>query len=149
MYSVVIEWFALLLPMEIYFCPEWLLGKLPLRPEHKIHVGYMLSSLLALAFVFLAQSVPHICLMQVCFGLPCPGCGITHALRALLAGNWQASLAANPAGIMIALCLIFQLLARPFAIFHSTFSFSVQRGSRILSMVACGTILIHWLFQLL
>ncbi len=135
--------------MELYFCPDWLLGKLPLQPENKIHVGYILSSLFALAFVFLVPWIPHVCLMQVCFGLPCPGCGITHALRALLTGNWQASLAANPAGIMIALCLIFQLIARPLAIFHSTFSLFVQRGSRISGVVACGATLVHWLFQLL
>jgi Protein of unknown function (DUF2752) len=135
--------------MEIYFFPDWLLKKLPLQPVQQIHAGYFFSSLLALAFVYLVQWIPHVCLMQVCFGLPCPGCGITHSLRALFAGQWQASRAANPAGMVIALCLAFQLVARPFAVFHSTSSVFVERGSRVLGTVACGTILIHWLFQLL
>jgi Protein of unknown function (DUF2752) len=146
----VFQWFAQSKPdMEIYCCPNWLLKRLPLKPIQQVHAGYFLSALLAMAFVFLVQWIPHVCLMRICFGLPCPGCGITHSLRALFAGQWHASWTANPAGITIALCFIFQVIARPLAILNSTCSVPTQWGSRILGTVAFGTILIHWFWQLL
>lgn len=148
MYPFVFQCLAAHPDMEIYICPNWLIKKLPLQPPQQIHAGYLFSALFALLFVFVMQWIPHVCLMRVCFGIPCPGCGITHSLKALATGHWQASRTANPAGLAVGLCFVFQLVARPLAIAHIEFSTFVHRGSRILGAIACGVILIHWLFQL-
>lgn len=39
------------------------------------------------------------CLFRALTGLPCPGCGMTHAWRALLHGDWLASWRFHPLGI--------------------------------------------------
>jgi Protein of unknown function (DUF2752) len=36
------------------------------------------------------------CPLHAATGLPCPGCGTTRAIEALLAGEWSAALALNP-----------------------------------------------------
>lgn len=41
------------------------------------------------------------CLAQRLFGIPCPGCGITRSVAALLRGDLRAALTANPAGLVV------------------------------------------------
>jgi hypothetical protein len=67
---------------------------------------------IALAVVYVAWnafwlSLGHVApsLMVALTGLPCPTTGMTRALRALGAGNWQLSLACNPLTVpILALC---------------------------------------------
>jgi hypothetical protein len=32
------------------------------------------------------------CVVRLCLGIPCPGCGLSRAIAALLQGDWQSSL---------------------------------------------------------
>ncbi len=42
---------------------------------------------------------PTLCLFKLLTGIPCPGCGITHALLAAFRGQWAASAAYHPLGL--------------------------------------------------
>ncbi|MBO7069281.1 MAG: DUF2752 domain-containing protein [Bacteroidaceae bacterium] len=42
------------------------------------------------------------CLTRFLFNIPCPSCGTTRAIRALLHGEWLKSLYYNPLGILLA-----------------------------------------------
>lgn len=54
------------------------------------------------------------CPLRTTTGVPCPLCGMTTAVKAVLAGHVQASVAANPFGI-VAVLLAVALLLRPSA----------------------------------
>jgi len=46
------------------------------------------------------------CVFKRFFGIECPACGITHAVRAMLAGNFAASFDIHPAGPLITILLL-------------------------------------------
>src|SRR3954462_15329806 len=106
--------------MEIYLCQEWLFGWMKRRgfadERARVHIGYFLSNLMVLALLPLAHLVPHFCVFRSLTGLPCPGCGVTHALLLALSLDIRGSLAANPAGLLIAAVMLLQLCFRPLAI---------------------------------
>lgn len=54
------------------------------------------------------------CPLRTLTGVPCPLCGMTTAVKAVLAGHIQASVAANPFGIAAVLVAVV-LLLRPSA----------------------------------
>ncbi len=134
--------------MEIYLCPEWLLGWMGRRgivdARARVHAGYLLSNLLVVALVPLVPLVPHFCVMQTLFGVPCPGCGVTHALLLAFGLHFRGSIAANPAGLVIASTIGFQLVARPWAMMNPEASTLVSRVSAWLGRIAVGCLLAVW-----
>lgn len=42
------------------------------------------------------------CLLKTATGIPCPSCGLTRATLAMIRGDWFASLAFHPLGIVFA-----------------------------------------------
>ncbi|MFZ1083227.1 MAG: DUF2752 domain-containing protein [Candidatus Kryptoniota bacterium] len=52
------------------------------------------------------DSLPTFCLFKEVTGIPCPSCGTTRSLIALISGNIKESLLINPFGPMMALALI-------------------------------------------
>jgi hypothetical protein len=48
----------------------------------------------------------NICVLKNTTGLPCPACGTTRSLEALLHGEWLTSLVINPLGWLAALGLL-------------------------------------------
>jgi len=50
--------------------------------------------------------------MRTLTGVPCPGCGMTTAVKAVLAGHVRSSVGANPFGL-IAVLIAVVLIARP------------------------------------
>jgi hypothetical protein len=71
------------------------------RKTRLIHAGGWALSLLILGAFVLLGFVP--CTFALVFGLPCPGCGTTRALRALLEGDVARALHLNPLGPVVAL----------------------------------------------
>ena len=55
----------------------------------------------------------ELCPFHAWSGLPCPGCGLTHAFRALAHGDLAAAWAANPFGLPLFL-LTLALASAPF-----------------------------------
>jgi hypothetical protein len=47
------------------------------------------------------------CLVPIVTGYPCPTCGMTTAVAFAADGRWIRSFQAQPAGLMLALCIIF------------------------------------------
>ena len=71
--------------------------------------------LLGVPAVFLAaRLLPHlpgvaemnVCAVRGFLGVPCPGCGLTHAFIALAQGDLRGSVDAHPLGVVIALWLL-------------------------------------------
>ena len=48
----------------------------------------------------------EVCLFKYVTNIPCPSCGATRAVVALLAGNFLTALTINPMGIIIALIML-------------------------------------------
>jgi hypothetical protein len=101
----------------------------------------VLSGLLHLAGYSLAAALPGLplCPFKAVTGLPCPGCGITHAFLALgrldLAGAWAANPLVFPLSVLVALC-------------------ALGRTPRVLSsskvtLPALAGVLVFWCFRLL
>jgi hypothetical protein len=135
--------------MEIDLCPRWVLSKLSVPERDQIHLSLLFSTLFALAVLPLAIFIPHFCLMQRFLGIPCPGCGILHAMMAILTLNPAAAWHSNPAGFAVALDLGFQLVARPLAILMPHTGESVCVASRFISKFGLASLLSVWIVRLI
>lgn len=87
--------------------------------------------------------LPHVlgdpglpCLLRMATGVPCPFCGLTTSVKAVLSGNFGDGFAANPVGL-IAVVTAIALLLRP----------SWQRLS-LPALVPAAGVALSWLFQL-
>lgn len=138
--------------MEFYFCPAWLFDGLGGRwiPDTRVrlHAAYFASNLLLVLVLPLAHLLPHLCLMQALFGIPCPGCGITHALLLGFALHFRESLAANPAGLALAATIGFQLVGRPWAIVDRRASSLVSSISGWLGSISVVCLSAAWISTL-
>lgn len=99
--------------MEIALFPEWLFRWTTISRERARWVNLLFSGvsiILVTAFALdRMESVPHFCLFQKVLGIPCPGCGILHSLNASFRGDFHAAWMANPAGLVLAGALLFQV----------------------------------------
>jgi hypothetical protein len=101
------------------------------------------------ALLPLAHFVPRFCVFRSLTGIPCPGCGVTHALLLAFGLDLRESLAANPAGLAVAAVILFQLCLRPLAIAYGRMSSYVVTGSRWLANFATAALFASWIFTLL
>jgi Protein of unknown function (DUF2752) len=135
--------------MEIDICPRWVLAKLRISEQSQHHVALLISTLLTLALLPLAIHIPHFCLMQKVLGIPCPGCGVSHSIMAIVRLNPGMAWGANPAGVGVASAFCFQLVARPIAIMAPRTSALVSQTSRYISNVALGSLLLVWISRVM
>jgi hypothetical protein len=131
--------------MEIDFCPRWVLAKLRISGPSQHHVALLVSTLLTLALLPFAIHIPHFCLMQKVFGIPCPGCGISHSMMAFFRLKPGVAWQANPAGVGVALVFCFQLVARPTAILAPRTGVLVSQASHHISNAALAGLLMVWI----
>ena len=135
--------------MEIDFCPRWLLDKFGIGRDSQADAGLLISSVSIFILIPVMIRVPHVCLGQWLFGIPCPGCGIMHSVLAVLRMNLKAAWNANAAGFLLAPYLLAQIFARALVLGSVVNRSVVARASRIgqyvvvvaLSVVWCGRIL--------
>lgn len=138
--------------MEIYLLPAalsyWLDSRGRSHPNQRLHLGYFLSNVMVVALLPLVHLVPHFCLMQALVGIPCPGCGVTRALLLAMSLRFREGAMANPAGLVIAATIGFQLLGRPLAIADARFSPFVTLASRCMGQVSVASLLTVWVSTL-
>ena len=135
--------------MEINICPRWVLAKSGLPVEAHHHLGMFLSSLFVLLLPPFLIAVPHVCLFQLLIGIPCPGCGVLHGMAALLKLDFASAYHSNPAALVLAALLVFQIAARPLAIKMASVRLPVAMISQRLSVVVYGSLLAVWICRLI
>ena len=99
--------------MQIALFPEWMLAWAFVSRERARSVNLLFSSVLVIVVTAFAldrvESVPHFCLFQKVLGIPCPGCGILHSLNASFRGDFHRAWLENPAGLVMAAAILFQV----------------------------------------
>ena len=135
--------------MEINVCPEWVLEKLGIPPQARVHVALLASALFALASAPILVYIPHICLMRCLLALPCPGCGVLSAMIATMHGDLATALRTNAAGEGLAFLLGFQIIARPVALAWPRGGVLVSRVSRRGAQVVLGLLMLVWVLKLI
>jgi hypothetical protein len=133
--------------MEINFCPRWILTKLNVPERSQHHFAILISTLLILLFVPMIPHVPHLCLMKKFFGIPCPGCGISHSLMAAFRFDLAKAWLFNPAGITVALLFCYQIVARPVAIALPRVAELVSSISRYGSNFSVILLFVVWAYR--
>ena len=72
-----------------------------------------------------------VCVMKQFLGVPCPGCGITRSIAALLAGNPSKAIECNAAGPFVMTFLLFQLALVVAAAVGAAPDQSILRSARL------------------
>jgi hypothetical protein len=135
--------------MEIDICPRWILAKLRIPGQNQHHFALFVSALLVVLSIPVAVRIPHICLLRSLVGIPCPGCGVSHSIMAILRLNPTMAWKANPAGVGVASVFCFQLVARPVAIAVPGTGEFVSRVSRNISNITLAGLLLVWISRVL
>lgn len=95
-----------------------------------------------------------ICGFKQRYGLPCLGCGWTHAAQMFVTGHWIKAFWIQPAACFF--CMLAVVVA-VFALLYSVFGivfFPLKRvfgpkGISLLLIVACGVVLMGWMVTLI
>src|SRR5689334_11181909 len=99
--------------MNIALFPEWLFTWTAISRDQARWLNLFCSGVLVIVVTALAldrvEGIPHFCLFQKVLGIPCPGCGILHSLNAAFHGSFHRAWTANPAGLALAVALLFQV----------------------------------------
>lgn len=134
--------------VEIDICPRWALAKVGVPDEVRPHVGLLLSSMIAMISPLLITHLPHVCIMQKVFHVPCPGCGILHSMTSVLQLHFAQAFHFNPAGVVLAGLLCFQIVARPLAIVSAGTRLAINQLSKQGSSVALACLIVVWIQRL-
>ena len=89
------------------------------------------------------------CALKMLLGIPCPGCGITTSIEALLRGNLAGALHANAAGPFVLLFVIAQILITIAAAARSLPDLTIARLSRLNDRSLVAVLLLTWLTRLI
>jgi hypothetical protein len=135
--------------MEIAFIPQWFLARWCADEERRVNLNYLLSAIVVLTALPFLTYIPHVCLAQTLLHIPCPGCGITRSLLSLSRLNIQLSWRANPAGILLALLIGYQIMARPIALFVPGTSRRIGKTARWFSSASGVALLAVWVERLI
>lgn len=91
------------------------------------------------------------CPILAATGVPCPGCGLTHACVALLGGDWRTALTTNPVApaVVLGVGLVLASATLPAAL-HPALVNAVARIERTtrITWIALGVMVIAWIARL-
>lgn len=141
--------------MEIAFLPNWMLASLTPNESVRWHLNVLCSCILVtLALSFSAADgisavIPHVCIAQYLFRIPCPGCGVTRSLVALSRLDIGAAWNDNPVGPFLGGFLLLQIPARILAICSSQFGAAFNGFSSAASRVLIVGLISVWLHKIL
>jgi hypothetical protein len=94
-----------------------------------------------------ALPIPETCGMQIMFGRPCPGCGLTRSFIHLAHGDWRSSLAIHRIGWLIALLVVCQIPYRLLALWRPEFTVRPLWGWAIGAIVVIA-LSVNWIYNL-
>jgi hypothetical protein len=141
--------------MDIAIIPRKFLERFDSDPARRIHLNVLMSHLLfflvATMVVCLSidlSIIPHVCLSQEVFGIPCPGCGITSSLLACFVGDFNNAWIQNPAGPIIGVGLVAQVPLRVLALRGANWSRRAFRVSRIMATSIVIVLIVNWIHQI-
>ena len=134
--------------MEIDICPRWMLNKLGVPCDLHSHAGLLFSSMIVLLSPLLLIHIPHFCLLQRYLHIPCPGCGVTHSMLAMLRLNVLQAWHFNPAGVLFIGMLCFQFVARPLALVSERTRPAINQLSRRGSFAILACLITVWILRL-
>jgi len=137
--------------MQIAFFPEWLFARVPVSREQAKWLNMLCSGVFVIVIAALAldrvESLPHFCLLQRALGIPCPGCGILHSLNASFHGDFHRAWIANPAGLVLAIALLFQVGGSALLLAGLSAQRRVERfDGYLLKVFACVTLAV-WIYR--
>ena len=137
--------------MDVAIIPRMLLDKLELNPERRVHLNVLLSALLlftvAALLVRCADALallPHACLAQALFGIPCPGCGVTRSALAFLVGDVGRAWSLNPGGPFLCAAVAFQVPLRFLALCGACGGRFVVIASRAMTLIVLVVLILNW-----
>jgi hypothetical protein len=138
--------------MDFAIIPRMLLEKLECESERRIHLNVLLSTALLFMAAFILvrhknvlELVPHVCVAQALFGIPCPGCGITRSALAFLTGNIGQAWSMNPAGPVLCATTAFQVPLRCLVLTGKCESRIALNTSRFFTAVVVTFLIGNWL----
>ena len=115
--------------------------------------------LIGYAWVFFNYVAPiryiHFCYLKTLTGYPCPSCGTTRAIEALLHGNLIASIYLNPLGIVlfsmgIVLTLIwfYSVITRQNLVSKYYLRFEQYLKMKSIALLAIALVLANWIWNI-
>jgi len=134
--------------MEIDFVPKCFVARLPVLSSAHMHLSIFLSNVGAVVLLPALTHVPHICVVRLLFHVPCPGCGVTHAILAIAHLRLAAAWRSNPAGLGMVAGVGYQLIARPIAMLFPPMGDFVVRTSGLLSKFVIASLFVVWMARL-
>ena len=94
-----------------------------------------------------AMPVPETCGMQILFGRPCPGCGLTRSFIHLAHGDWRSSLAIHRIGWLVALLVVCQIPYRLLALWKPELTVGPLWGWAIGAIVVIA-LSVNWIYNM-
>ena len=134
--------------MEILVLPRSLLNRLPIDERFRPAANAFFSGLLVFASLPLLAKIPHFCLARRYLGIPCPGCGIIHSLIAMQHMRFHEAWHWNPAGIALAVFLMFQICVRPWTLCFRSAEAAVLKFSRLGELLVLSALFAVWATRL-
>ena len=123
--------------MIVRFIPRKFLASIGIKDDMNNATNTLISiSIIVLFFLFvpftLINEVPHFCLFQSLFGIPCPGCGVIRGLYNFVNFKGFCGLRENFVAYLFGLWILFQFIIS----FFKILGFShLKRGDRIMKNI--------------
>ena len=141
--------------MEIAIIPRFIIRKIYYDDLKQIHANVLFSSILIILVLLSLRtysshltSIPHFCLFQELFHVPCPGCGITRSVFSIARGEYFLAWQYNPAGIGLFSFLLAQIPMRIIALKYGNRTELVSKISRKWSLFVIFSLILVWMLKL-
>ena len=135
--------------MNVAVLPTWIIALFTKNNARKTHLNILFSTVIIFCTFNIIRLLPHFCLFDFLFHIPCPGCGILTSIYALSQLEWKFSFISNPVGIPLVVFYILQLPLRSIALIDpDKFGVKVTNFLNIYSRGIVTSLLLVWIINL-
>ena len=92
--------------------------------------------------------LPPTCLSRECFGVKCPGCGLTRSFIDLAHGDWRASWIHHRLGWLLALTVLFQIPYRLLSLRRPTSPLFGSVLPRVYGFTLIAALIGNWVLEM-